>query len=119
MSNGCFFAERRPQSSRFYPTSAEEHIMTSRQSAGLSTATHFETSNLRWRSLAASLAVFAMTSLASAETVIAPVPLGFAGSYALLSKAGITTTGNTAILGHIGVSPIAGTAITGFSLILD
>jgi hypothetical protein len=93
--------------------------MTSRQSAGLSTATHFETSNLRWRSLAASLAVFAMTSLASAETVIAPVPLGFAGSYALLSKAGITTTGNTAILGHIGVSPIAGTAITGFSLILD
>ena len=48
-----------------------------------------------------------------------PVNLGAAGHYAILSKAGITTTGVTAIVGHIGVSPIASTAITGFGLILD
>jgi hypothetical protein len=43
-----------------------------------------------------------------------PVLLGTASNYAILAKAGITTTGTTAIVGDIGVSPIAATAMTGF-----
>jgi hypothetical protein len=49
----------------------------------------------------------------------ATVKLGSAGNFAVLSKAGISTTGVTAITGNIGVSPIAATAITGFGLTLD
>jgi hypothetical protein len=49
----------------------------------------------------------------------APVNLGSAGSFAILSKSGISTTGTTAIVGNIGVSPISSTAITGFGLILN
>jgi hypothetical protein len=49
----------------------------------------------------------------------APVSLGTAGNYVLLSKAGISTTGTTKITGDIAVSPIAATAITGFGLVLD
>ncbi|MCC5835062.1 MAG: DUF3494 domain-containing protein [Opitutales bacterium] len=48
-----------------------------------------------------------------------PVDLGSAGSFAILSKAGISTTGTTTIHGDIGVSPIDSTAITAFSLTLD
>jgi hypothetical protein len=49
----------------------------------------------------------------------ASVDLGTAGSYVLLSKAGISTTGTTKITGDIAVSPIAASAITGFGLVLD
>ena len=49
----------------------------------------------------------------------APVNLGEAGNYAILTKAGITTTGTTAITGNMGVSPIASTAMTGFGLVLS
>ena len=49
----------------------------------------------------------------------AAVNLGSAGSFAILSKAGISTTGTTSVVGDIGVSPIDSTAITGFGLILD
>ncbi|MDT8337845.1 MAG: ice-binding family protein [Sulfurimonas sp.] len=49
------------------------------------------------------------------EKVLAPVNLGTAGSFAILSKTGISTTGTTAITGDIGVSPAALTYITGFS----
>jgi hypothetical protein len=49
----------------------------------------------------------------------APVNLGSAGNFVILSKSGISTTGTTQIFGNIGVSPIAATAITGFGLILD
>lgn len=49
----------------------------------------------------------------------ATVNLGTAGDFAILSKAGISTTGTTHITGDIGVSPIDSTAITGFGLILD
>jgi hypothetical protein len=49
----------------------------------------------------------------------APVVLGLAGNYVILSKSGISATGVTAITGNIGVSPIAATAITGFKLVLD
>ncbi|MDZ7706759.1 MAG: ice-binding family protein [Trueperaceae bacterium] len=47
------------------------------------------------------------------------VPLGSAGDFVLLSKAGISTTGVTFITGDIGVSPIDLTAITGFNETLD
>lgn len=46
----------------------------------------------------------------------APVDLGTAGNYVILSKTGISTTGVTSIVGDIAVSPIDSTAITGFSL---
>jgi len=47
------------------------------------------------------------------------VNLGTAGSFVILSKSGISTTGATSIVGDIGVSPITSTAITGFGLVLD
>lgn len=49
----------------------------------------------------------------------APVNLGTACNYAILSKTGISTVPNSVITGNIGVSPITSTAITGFSLALD
>ena len=47
------------------------------------------------------------------------VNLGTAGNFAILTKAGISTTGVTSVIGDIGVSPAAATAITGFGLIMD
>ena len=70
----------------------------------------------------ASLGLMLLTALALAPPALAvqtPVGLGTAGSYAILAKAGITTTGTTTIGGDIGVSPIAATAITGFGLTMD
>ena len=52
-------------------------------------------------------------------TVLAPVPLGTADNFVILSKSGISTTGTTSIIGDIGVSPAAATYITGFGLIMD
>ena len=49
----------------------------------------------------------------------APVNLGLAVNFVILSKSGISTTGTTSIVGNIGVSPIAATAITGFALVKD
>ncbi|CAE8650135.1 unnamed protein product, partial [Polarella glacialis] len=49
----------------------------------------------------------------------AAVNLGKAGTYAILSKAGISTVPTSAITGNMGVSPIASTAITGFTLVAD
>ena len=48
-----------------------------------------------------------------------PVGLGTAGSYTILSQAGISTVPPSAITGDMGVSPISATGITGFSLTLD
>lgn len=48
-----------------------------------------------------------------------PVNLGTAGSYAILSQAGITNVPPSAVTGDMGVSPISSTAITGFALTLD
>lgn len=59
---------------------------------------------------------FTTTAVAAGR---APVNLGTAGNYVILSKTGVTTTGTTAVVGNIGVSPIAAAAITGFSLIAD
>ncbi|HAL83595.1 MAG TPA: DUF3494 domain-containing protein [Mucilaginibacter sp.] len=50
---------------------------------------------------------------------LAPINLGTAGDFTILTETGISTTGVTAILGDIGVSPIASTAITGFGLAMD
>jgi len=49
----------------------------------------------------------------------APVELGTASNFVILSKSGISTTGTTKIYGNIGVSPIDRTALTGFSETMD
>jgi hypothetical protein len=56
---------------------------------------------------------------AKAFTSPAPVDLGAAAHFVILTKSGITNVSPSAITGDLGVSPIAATAITGFSLILD
>ena len=48
----------------------------------------------------------------------ASVNLGSASTFAILSKAGISTTGVTSVVGDLGVSPAAATSITGFGLSL-
>lgn len=49
----------------------------------------------------------------------APVDLGTAGHFAILSKTGITNVPISNITGDLGVSPIAASSITGFSLVAD
>jgi hypothetical protein len=49
----------------------------------------------------------------------APINLGTAAFFAVLSKAGISNVPASSITGDMGVSPIASTAITGFSLVKD
>lgn len=49
----------------------------------------------------------------------APVDLGAAAGYVILTKSGISNVPASDITGNLGVSPIAATAITGFSLIAD
>ncbi len=47
------------------------------------------------------------------------VNLGSSGSFVILAKSGISTTGTTSIVGDMGVSPIDSTAITGFGLSMN
>jgi hypothetical protein len=49
----------------------------------------------------------------------APVLLGLAGNFAILSKSGIDTVPTSMVTGDIGVSPAAATYLTGFSLAMD
>ena len=49
----------------------------------------------------------------------APVVLGKAGNFVILSKSGITNVPTSVITGDMGVSPIAAAAITGFSISAD
>lgn len=49
----------------------------------------------------------------------APINLGSAGNFAILSKSGISTIGTTSIVGNMGVSPVAATYITGFGLVMN
>ncbi len=49
----------------------------------------------------------------------APVNLGTAGDFSILTMSGISSTGVTAVEGDIGVSPAAASAITGFGLIMN
>jgi Ice-binding-like len=69
------------------------------------------------------LGAFVLLSLSGAGATLAagtaPVNLGTAGNYVLLSKAGISTTGTTHVTGDIAVSPIDATAVTGFGLVRD
>jgi hypothetical protein len=46
----------------------------------------------------------------------APVDLGTASDFVILTKSGITNVPGSAIVGNLGVSPIAAAAITGFGL---
>lgn len=63
--------------------------------------------------------VWSFTTAAVAVAGLVPVNLGSAGSFAILSKSGISTIPTSAITGDIGVSPIAQVALTGFSETMD
>ena len=65
------------------------------------------------------MVAFMVPAVVMPQSSPAPVNLGTAGNFVVLSKTGISTTGTTKITGDIGVSPIAATAITGFGLIMD
>ncbi|HTJ65839.1 MAG TPA: ice-binding family protein [Alphaproteobacteria bacterium] len=65
------------------------------------------------RILSAGLLTLGLPAAAQAATA---VYLGAAGTYSILTKSGVSTTGATHVQGNIGVSPIAATAITGFGL---
>jgi hypothetical protein len=61
------------------------------------------------------IATVAPTNGGSAKAV----NLGTAGSFVILTKSGISTTGTTSIVGNVGVSPAAATYVTGFGLVMD
>ena len=63
--------------------------------------------------------VWGFTTAAAPAAGPAPVVLGTAGNFAILAKAGVSTTGTTAVTGDIGLSPAAETFITGFALQRD
>jgi Ice-binding-like/Secretion system C-terminal sorting domain len=70
------------------------------------------------RFFGAMVAVVLMTHAAALSQSTA-VNLGAAGSFVILAKTGVSTTGVTAITGDIGISPAAASFITGFGLIAD
>lgn len=57
--------------------------------------------------------------MARAAAGPAPVDLGAAAPFVILTKTGISNVPTSAITGNLGVSPIKASAITGFSLIAD
>jgi hypothetical protein len=63
--------------------------------------------------------VWSFTTGSSVAVGPAPVVLGTAGNFAILSKSGISTVPASSITGNIGVSPIDRTAVTGFSETMD
>src|SRR5450759_140482 len=63
-----------------------------------------------------STATYNVTVIVSATASPAPVDLGTAGSFVILAKTAVSTTGATAVVGDIGVSPAATSYLTGFSL---
>jgi hypothetical protein len=64
-------------------------------------------------------AVLAFPLVVASQSHASTVNLGTAGSFVVLAKTGISTTGSTLITGDIGVSPIAHIALTGFSETMD
>jgi hypothetical protein len=68
-------------------------------------------SKLRSRSLAVMLATVAFGASSTAMAGLAPVDLGTAGTFAILSKTGVTDVYASAITGNVGSSPITGAAI--------
>jgi hypothetical protein len=78
------------------------------------------------RLLLLAMLVFALTlgtgqraQAAKTASGLAPVDLGTAANFVILSKAGISNVPTSAIVGDMGVSPIKATAITGFDLVMD
>ncbi|KAF8902538.1 ice-binding protein [Gymnopilus junonius] len=69
------------------------------------------------------LTLLGLTLLAIANSALAIGPsavnLRTAGTFAVLSKSGVSTVPPSAITGNIGVSPISSGGLTGFSLTLD
>jgi hypothetical protein len=57
--------------------------------------------------------------VARAATTLAPVYLGKAATFVILTKSGITNVPTSAITGDLGVSPITASAITGFALVAN
>ena len=55
-----------------------------------------------------------VTGAATTSTLL-PVNLGAAGSFAVLSKSGVSNIPNSKITGDVGTSPITGAAITGLT----
>ena len=55
--------------------------------------------------------IWSFTTNAIASTAQAPVSLGTAGTFAILSKSGITDVYASAIVGDVGTSPITGAAL--------
>jgi hypothetical protein len=64
-------------------------------------------------------AAYTVTVTVASAAGLAPVNLGTAGNFVILTKTGVSTTGTTAVVGDIGVSPVAASYLTGFSLIAD
>lgn len=56
---------------------------------------------------------WSFTTSAGTGVGLAPVVLGTAGNFAILSKAGITNVPTSAITGNVGTSPITGASIAG------
>ena len=52
---------------------------------------------------------------AATTTTLLPVNVGAAGSFAVLSKSGVSDVPNSKITGDVGTSPITGAAITGLT----
>lgn len=71
--------------------------------------------DLQGRALAATK-TWSFTTVATSPSGPAAVNLGTAGSFVVLAKSAISTTGTTLITGNIGLSPAAATFITGFAL---
>jgi ice-binding like protein len=76
---------------------------------------------MRYKSsiLAAIAAAPLLLAGASSAQPEAPVDLGTAENFAILSKAGVSSTGATQVAGDVGVSPIDASGVTGFALVLD
>ena len=54
-------------------------------------------------------------SPAATTSTLLPVNVGAAGSFAILSKAGVSDVPSSRITGDVGTSPITGAAITGLT----
>ena len=52
---------------------------------------------------------------AATTSTLLPVNVGTAGSFAILSKSGVSDIPNSKITGDVGTSPITGAAITGLT----
>lgn len=66
---------------------------------------------LRMRTLASLMAAIAVGASAAASAGQAPVDLGTAGTFAILSKTGVTDVYASAVTGNVGSSPITGAAV--------